>query len=123
MTGKTLREVSAEYHEGVHHPHKDHERKRGFFQKRGLGGPSHKEKSQRSTVQYNVLHAGFAKSRICSLESQRRKKLLTSAISNAYKIYNSIQICIPNSWLAKMFVVTLVTLIWPVCCLCVTSNY
>ena len=59
MTGKTLREVSAEYHEGVHHSHKDHERKRGFYQKRGLGGPSHKEKSQRSTVQYNVLHAGF----------------------------------------------------------------
>ena len=37
------------------------------------------------------------------------------------KIYNSIQICNPSSWLAKM--VTLVTLIWPVCCLCVTSHY
>ena len=46
---------------------------------------------------------------ICSLESQRRKKLSTSAISNAYKIYNSIQICNPNSWLAKTFVVTLAT--------------
>ena len=36
MTGKTLRDVSAEYHEGVHHTHKDHERKRGFYQKRGF---------------------------------------------------------------------------------------
>ena len=27
-----------------------------------LGGASHIEKSQRSTVQFNVLHAGFAKS-------------------------------------------------------------
>ena len=76
MTGKTLREVSAEYHEGVHHSHKDHERKRGFYQKRGLGGPSHKEKSQRSTVQYNVLHAGFAKSSDLQLRKPKEKKVV-----------------------------------------------
>ena len=75
-SGKTLRDVSAEYHEGVHHTHKDHERKRGFYQKRGLGGPSHKEKSQRSTVQYNVLHAGFAKSSDLQLRKPKEKKVV-----------------------------------------------
>ena len=74
MTGKTLREVSAEYHEGVHHTHKNHERKRGFYQKRGLGGASHIEKSQRSTVQFNVLHAGFAKSSDLQLRKPKSKQ-------------------------------------------------
>ena len=72
MTGKTLREVSAEYHEGVHYTHKDHERKRGFYQKRGLGGPSHKEKSQRSTVQY----IAFAKSSNLQLRKPKEKKVV-----------------------------------------------
>jgi len=74
MTGKTLRKVSAEYHEGVHHTHKNHERKRGFYQKRGLGGASHIEKSQRSTVQFNVLHAGFAKSSDLQLRKPKSKQ-------------------------------------------------
>ena len=39
MMGRTLREVSAEYHEAVHHTHKDHERKRGFDQKNRLVVP------------------------------------------------------------------------------------
>ena len=76
VMGKTLREVSAEYHEGVHHTHKNHERKRGFYQKRGLGGDTHKEKSQRSTVQYNVLHAGFAKSSDLQIRKPKTKKVV-----------------------------------------------
>ena len=33
MTGKTLREVSAEYHEGVHHSHKDRDGSVVFIRK------------------------------------------------------------------------------------------
>ena len=76
--------------------------KRGFYQKRGLGGASHIEKSQRSTVQFNVLHAGFAKSSDLQLRKPKsKKKSLTSAISNAWKIHNSILVCNLNNWLAK----------------------
>ena len=49
---------------------------------------------------------------ICRLESQRRKKLLISAISNAWKIYNAILVCNLKSSLKNKIVVTLVTLIW-----------
>ena len=74
LTGKTLRDVSAEYHEGVHHTHKIHETKRGFYQKRGLGGTSHVKKSQRSTAQFNVLHAGFAKRSDLQLRKPNKNK-------------------------------------------------
>ena len=74
MMGKTLREVSAEYHEGVHHTHKNHERKRGFYQKKGLGNASHIKKSQSSTVVFNVLHAGFAKKSDLQLRKPKRPK-------------------------------------------------
>ena len=85
---------------------------------------THWEK-KRSTVQFNVLHDGFAKSSDLQLRKPKsKKKSLTSAISNVWKIHNSILVCNLNSWLAKKVVVTLVTLIWlsPVCCRCVTSN-
>ena len=74
LTGKTLRDVSAEYHEGVHHTHKNHDTKRGFYQKRGLGGTSHVKKSQRSTAQFNVLHAGFAKQSDLQLRKPNKNK-------------------------------------------------
>ena len=73
MMGRTLREVSSEYHEAVHHTHKDHERKRGFYQKNRLGSASHIKRSQRSTVQFNVLHAGFAKSSDLVLRKAKKK--------------------------------------------------
>ena len=75
-------------------------KKKSSYQK--LGGASHIEKSQRSTVQFNVLHAGFAKSSDLQLRKPKsKKKSLTSAISNAWKIHNSILVCNLNNWLAK----------------------
>ena len=68
-----------------------------------------KRKAKEALCSIMFCMLALLRAAIRSLESQRRKKLLTSAISNAYKIYNSIQICNPSSWLAKMFVVTLVT--------------
>ena len=53
--------MSAEFHEGAHHTHKTHERTRGFYQKKGLGGASHEKRSQAGIVQFNTLHAGFLK--------------------------------------------------------------
>ena len=73
MTGKTLREVSAEYHEGVHHTHKNHERKRGFYQKKRLGSASHQKRSQAGIVQFNALHAGFAKKSDLQLRKPKKK--------------------------------------------------
>ena len=39
MTGKTLKEVSIEYHEAVHHSHKNHEKKGGFTKRKGWAVP------------------------------------------------------------------------------------
>ena len=75
LMGKTLREVSAKYHEGVHHTHKNHETKQGFYQKRGLGGASHMKKGQRSIVQFNVLHAGFAKKSNLQIRKPKKNKI------------------------------------------------
>ena len=52
MTGKTLKEVSIEYHEAVHHSHKNHEKKGGFTKR--LGSASHQKRSQSGIVQFNV---------------------------------------------------------------------
>ena len=35
MTGKTLKDASTEYHEAVHHSHKNHEKKGGFTKRKG----------------------------------------------------------------------------------------
>ena len=75
LTGKTLKEVSAEYHEAVHHTHKTHERTRGFYQKKGLGGASHEKRSQAGIVQFNTLHAGFLKKSDLQLRRPSKGKL------------------------------------------------
>ena len=84
LTGKTLRDVSAEYHEGVHHTHKIHETKRGFYQRRGLGGTSHVKKNKEALFNSMFSMPGLQNKAICSLESQTKtkSKLLKSALSN-----------------------------------------
>ena len=62
MMGQTLREVSDKYHEGIHYTQKNHEIKHSLKKKKVLGSASQINRSQSSTVQCNVLHAGFAKS-------------------------------------------------------------
>ena len=39
MTGKTLKEVSIENHEAVHHSHKNHKKKGGFTKRKGWAVP------------------------------------------------------------------------------------
>ena len=73
MTGKTLKKASTEYHEAVHHSHKSHEKKRGFYQKKGLGSATHQKRSQSGIVQFNVLHAGFAKKSDLQLRKPKKK--------------------------------------------------
>ena len=47
----------------------------GFYQKRALGGTSRVKKSQRSTAQFNVLHAGFAKQSDLQLRKPNKNKI------------------------------------------------
>ena len=45
----------------------------GFYQKKRLGSASHQKRSQAGIVQFNALHAGFAKKKWFAIEEAKEK--------------------------------------------------
>ena len=65
MTGKTLKEVSIEYHEAVHHSHKNHEKKGGFTKRKGWAVPLIKREANQALCSLMFYIMDLQRKAIC----------------------------------------------------------
>ena len=74
MTGKTLREVSAEYHEGVHHTHKTTKESVAFIKRRDWAVLHTLREAKQAPYSLMSFMLALQRAVICSSESQTNKK-------------------------------------------------
>ena len=66
MTGKTLKEVSIEYHEAVHHSHENHEKKGGFTKRKGWAVPLIKREANQALSSLMFCMLDLQRKAICN---------------------------------------------------------